>query len=176
MLQVGIILSIVAGTFFALEWANKRFSRRGYVGFLWLAFGVYALGNLYFTLLSRVPGSGTELVLQPFQAYTRLDQGGQAEAEEAVGFAAAFLKGTTPLDGIILNVLLYVPLGYLLSRLFPRLKVWQVILIGLLCSLATEATQYLFKLGWCETDDVIHNTLGTAIGVWMRWLQLKRRA
>ena len=29
-------------------------------------------------------------------------------------------------------------------------------------------------MGWCETDDVIHNTLGTAIGVWVWLLQSKR--
>ena len=28
-------------------------------------------------------------------------------------------------------------------------------------------------MGWCETDDVIHNTLGTAIGVWVWYLQAK---
>ena len=48
------------------------------------------------------------------------------------------------------------------------------ILIGCLCSIATEATQYLLKMGWCETDDVIHNTLGTVIGVWV-WLWQSKR-
>ena len=75
---------------------------------------------------------------------------------------------------IILNILLYYPLGYLLPILFPKLKPKHVILIGCLCSIATEATQYLLKMGWCETDDVIHNTLGTAIGVWVWHLQSKR--
>ena len=66
------------------------------------------------------------------------------------------------------------PLGCLLPILFPKLKPKHVILIGCLCSIATEATQYLLKMGWCETDDVIHNTLGTAIGVWVWYLQSKR--
>ena len=57
------------------------------------------------------------------------------------------------------------PLGCLLPILFPKLKPKHVILIGCLCSITTEATQYLLKMGWCETDDVIHNTLGTALGV-----------
>lgn len=56
----------------------------------------------------------------------------------------------------------------------PPHKPKHVILIGCLCSIATEATQYLLKMGWCETDDVIHNTLGTAIGVWIWHLQSKR--
>ncbi len=176
MFQIGIILLIVVGAFFGLEWAKKRFGWRGYMLFHWLVFVVYVLGNLYFTLLSRTPGTETKLTLLPFQSYARMGGAVPAEAEEAAGFAAMFLKGTTPLDGIILNILLYVPLGYLLPRLFPKLKAWQVILIGLLCSAATEATQYLFKMDWCEMDDVIHNTLGAVIGVWMWRKQLKKRA
>ena len=78
------------------------------------------------------------------------------------------------INGVVQNILLYYPLGYLLPILFPQLKPKHVILIGCLCSIATEATQYLLKMGWCETDDVIHNTLGTAIGVWIWHLQSKR--
>ena len=84
------------------------------------------------------------------------------------------MSGSVPITGLILNILLYYPLGYLLPILFPKLKPKHVILIGCLCSIATEATQYLLKMGWCETDDVIHNTLGTAIGVWVWHLQSKR--
>ena len=91
----------------------------------------------------------------------------------ATGFAALFLRDTTLLVGIILNILLYYPLGYLLPILFPKLKPKHVILIGCLCSIATEATQYMLKMGWCETDDVIHNTLGTTIGMWVWMLQSK---
>ena len=48
--------------------------------------------------------------------------------------------------------------------LFLKLIIWMknptyIILIGCLCSIVTEATQYLLKMGWCETDDVINNTL-----------------
>lgn len=85
-----------------------------------------------------------------------------------------FLQGTLPITSLILNIFLYYPLGYLLPILFPKLNIWHVILIGCLCSIATEATQYLLKMGWCETVDVIHNTLGTAIGVWVWHLQSKR--
>ena len=79
-----------------------------------------------------------------------------------------------PIVGIVLNVFLYYPLGYLVPQLFPRLKPWQVIAIGCLCSVATEATQYLFQMGWCEMDDVIHNTLGAALGVGAYRLQSRR--
>ena len=136
-------------------------------------FVAYILGNLYFTLFSRTVDSGRHLELQPFRTYSRLFEESTVEAT-ATGFAAVFLRNTLPIVGLILNILLYYPLGYLLPILFPKLKPKHVILIGCLCSIATEATQYLLKMGWCETDDVIHNTLGTAIGVWV-WLWQSKR-
>ena len=93
---------------------------------------------------------------------------------KVAGLFAWFMSGAAPITGIILNILLYYPLGYLLPILFPKLKTKHVILIGCLCSIATEAIQYLLKMGWCETDDVIHNTLGTAIGVWVFLWRSKR--
>jgi LacI family transcriptional regulator/LacI family asc operon transcriptional repressor len=71
----------------------------------------------------------------------------QVEEKKASGFAAMFLQGTLPITGLILNILLYYPLGYLLPILFPKLKPKHVILIGCLCSIATEATQYLLDTG-----------------------------
>ena len=138
-----------------------------------ITFTIYVLSNLYFTLLCRVPDSGQYLELHPFRTYGRLLERA-TEASTVTGFAAVFLDNTLPIVSLILNILLYYPLGYLIPILFPKLKPKHVILIGCLCSIATEATQYLLKMGWCETDDVIHNTLGTAIGVWVWYLQSKR--
>ena len=96
MFQIGIILLIVVGAFFVFEWAKKRFGRRGYMFFLWFVFAIYVLGNLYFTLLSRTPGTETKLTLLPFQSYARMGGAVPAEAEEAAGFAAMFLRGRAP--------------------------------------------------------------------------------
>ena len=140
---------------------------------LWIMLFAYIAGNLYFTVFSRNPGVTQHYELHPFKVYSRLFDVSQEDVV-ATGFAAKFLYGTPPIVGLILNILLYYPLGYLLPILFPKLKPKHVILIGCLCSIATEATQYLLKMGWCETDDVIHNTLGTAIGVWV-WLWQSKR-
>ena len=139
---------------------------------LWVMFTVYIAGNLYFTVFSRSPGVIQRYEFYPLKIYSRLLEIPQDNVV-AAGFVAKFLYGTLPIVGLILNILLYYPLGYLLPILFPKLKSKHVILIGCLCSIATEATQYLLKMGWCETDDVIHNTLGTAIGVWV-WLRQSR--
>lgn len=39
------------------------------------------------------------------------------------------------------------------------------ILYGFLLSVTVELLQYVFCLGYCEMDDVLHNTIGAAIGV-----------
>lgn len=141
---------------------------------LWSIFGVFVIGNLYFTLFSRYVGQDVHLELMPFRTYVRLLVEPTAIDEASIGFSVKFLNGITTVAGIILNILLYYPLGYLLPILFPKLKPKHIIFVGCLCSVATEVTQYILKLGWCETDDVIHNTLGTAIGVWV-WLWQSQR-
>ena len=170
---VCILIPLVAMTLFTRP-LMKLCSTRQAEWLLWSLFVIYLFGNLYFTLLSREPGSGQYLELMPFRVYGHLFEPQSVVGETATGFVAMFLLGTLPIVGLILNILLYYPLGYLLPILFPKLKPKHVILIGCLCSIATEATQYLLKMGWCETDDVIHNTLGTAIGVWIWHLQSKR--
>lgn len=62
----------------------------------------------------------------------------------------------------VLNIAFFVPFGIL----FP-LKKWYVVLISACAfSVLIESAQYLFKLGLCELDDVICNTLGAMIGFW----------
>ena len=61
---------------------------------------------------------------------------------------------------IALNILLFIPFGSLLGR-----KGWKAVLFGFLLSAFIECAQYLFLLGYCEADDVLNNTLGTAVGV-----------
>lgn len=166
---------MIVGLTLLCPWLCRRVPARPLRRLMWCLAAVYCAGNLYFTLLSRKAGTQAYLELIPFRSFARLFER-QEETQAAVtGFAGWFLNGTQPLTGIILNVLLYYPLGYLLPILFPRLKPRQVLLIGLLSSVATELTQYLFKMGWCETDDVLHNTLGAALGLWVWRRQTARR-
>ncbi len=41
---------------------------------------------------------------------------------------------------------------------------WKVIGVGCLISISIEVLQFIFIRGFSEVDDVIHNTLGCAIG------------
>ena len=68
---------------------------------------------------------------------------------------------------MLMNVFLFVPLGLSLPFVFgggTGKRILLTILIGLLLSVTVEAIQYFAHLGMAETDDMICNTLGTAIG------------
>ena len=173
MTQIIIILLVISCITVFVELIQKHLPERTAKVLLWLAFAIYVIGNLYFTLGSRVVGSGTVVDLRPFGTYLRKSEAVKADFTNAVGFAALFLQGSTSYTSLVLNILLYYPLGFLLKVLFPRLKGWQIVLIGFMASAATELTQYLFKMGWLELDDMITNTLGTTIGLCCRLLQNK---
>ncbi|SDB05305.1 VanZ family protein [Eubacterium oxidoreducens] len=69
----------------------------------------------------------------------------------------------------IMNTALFVPFGIGMSQVLSVKHkmgacIGRTILIGLLLSVVVEALQFAFALGTTETDDVIFNTLGTAIG------------
>ena len=75
---------------------------------------------------------------------------------------------------IILNVLLFFPLGVLLccckwirKTTHPLLTIW---LIGLGFSACIEVSQLLFHLGLFEWDDMIHNSIGCLIGGVIHWI------
>lgn len=63
-----------------------------------------------------------------------------------------------------LNVVLFMPVGFLLGFGFKGMTWKRVLLIGCCLSGAIEVLQLVFQKGFCEVDDVIHNTLGCLIG------------
>lgn len=76
---------------------------------------------------------------------------------------------------IVLNILLFIPLGFLLRSITDS---WKTIVCGFLLSVLIELTQYWFSLGSCELDDVLNNTLGCGLGIllWMgsSWMFLRQ--
>ena len=129
---------------------------------------IYILAIIYLTFISREPMPIHHYSINPFGAARRgLEFGG--------GLISGLLHGTVKitnwaeLRNIILNILLFIPFGYLLPSLFPRLRWWQVVLLGLAFSLCIELLQLITKLGYADVDDLINNTLGAAIG----WLCYK---
>lgn len=64
----------------------------------------------------------------------------------------------------MMNVLGFIPIGLLIGMGFSKWTWWKAIGVGCLFSFSIELMQFVFRRGFCELDDVIHNTLGCAIG------------
>ncbi|MDU0479447.1 VanZ family protein [Staphylococcus chromogenes] len=60
------------------------------------------------------------------------------------------------------NMVLFIPLGMLAYMLLRDVK--RTALLGFVVSAAIEAAQYIFALGVTDTDDLILNTAGAALG------------
>lgn len=60
------------------------------------------------------------------------------------------------------NVVMFIPVGFLLP--FSLKKPARAIFFAFLFSLTIETLQLIFRKGLCESNDVINNTFGAAIG------------
>ncbi len=79
---------------------------------------------------------------------------------------------------IILNILLFVPMGFLLPFYSDKLKrIYKIVPLGFFVTLLIEIIQYVLKLGIFEMDDIFNNTLGTLIGycIFMIFYHLKNK-
>ena len=64
---------------------------------------------------------------------------------------------------ILLNIIMFIPIGLLIGGSMPKQR-GKVLLIGCVLSIVIETLQLITGRGLCETDDVIHNTIGCLIG------------
>lgn len=66
----------------------------------------------------------------------------------------------------VLNLFLYVPLGWTAHKNYRNHRA-RIILCGLLLSACCEAIQFFTTRGCADVNDILFNTLGTAVGVWL---------
>lgn len=84
-----------------------------------------------------------------------------------VGFIKETILWKTIFVNIFGNILMFVPFGFL-GIVFPKLNnFWLLILDFLFVIILIESLQYFTRLGVFDIDDVILNTVGTAIGFWI---------
>ncbi len=123
---------------------------------------VYVLANLYETILFRPVKPGMTAEFELLWSY-----------REALNIADGLaVSDMELLVEILLNVLLYIPMGYLLPFVWPglrpkrgrRLVSGRIVAIGFACSVLTELAQLIFRIGLFEFDDMLNNTLGCLIG------------
>lgn len=143
---------------------------------------LYILAVLLVTLLTREPMSSARISLVVFKKLRnaiKIDVGipdfviALFRGDEIPELNVQWKRmGTEP----ILNILLFVPLGYLLPASFASVErhPWVMIPFGFLFSLAIESIQLVTHLGWFDIDDLINNSLGCVLGV-IAWTAILRK-
>lgn len=105
---------------------------------------------IYITIMSRNPNTqNVEVNLIPFYSFCKVQH--QPEVYRSM----------------VMNVFLFFPLGLFLPFAISGTKngaVIKMLTFAVLISALIELFQFKFRLGSCETDDVIMNTLGAAVG------------
>lgn len=144
---------------------NKQKKQQCYLGML----GLYAVAVLWLTLFFRQPQGERFVLLVPLKSYPLAYQGYldnvAASAKDGVVSALERIRSFLyAYNWFILNALLFVPYGILAPKVFPRAKCMKLFFFGVLGSAIIELTQYIFRLGCFDVDDLIQNTLGIGIG------------
>ncbi len=119
-----------------------------------ISFVIYFCLMIYTALIDRTVTEGeANYCLIPFYSYYQYFNGNKDIMQQS-----------------IMNIAFFYPFGFLLSCLDIELikkRKWLIVIFAMLFSLCVEIMQYIFRLGYAEIDDVIHNTLGAFIGVAM---------
>lgn len=69
------------------------------------------------------------------------------------------------LHNLLGNVVLFIPLGWFLPALFPKLRSFPMTFLSVLVIVScVEVLQVVFTIGICDVDDLLLNLLGASIG------------
>lgn len=149
-IRVAITLILLFGGILVVVWLYKagrigRHSRN--TAILWW---VYTLFLLYITVIGRYSFEDWRSQLAPFESYRSYFSTGNV----------------SELRAIILNVVIFISFGALTADLFKEKRTVPTALIaGFVFTIIIEITQFITHTGTFETDDIIHNTIGAALGV-----------
>ena len=124
------------------------FIRRKYPGFVtqaaWGLLALYVLLLLFGTVLFREVSPNMRYHFEPLVNYS-------------------YMYDTFIADTLV-NVGMFAPIGFLGAITFGYRNMLKVVAVGCTMSILVELAQLVGRRGVCNIDDVIHNTLGCAIG------------
>ncbi len=192
LLVTGLVLAMV----FALPWADRKACRRlglnlqGGVSanpraetllrlrqaLLWTGFGLYLAAVAYLVFFSRSASQEYQVHIALFadlQNAVHIDYGvlGLLKAVFTEGLPSALkhvrVVRAEDIAQVYMNLMLFVPMGYLLPYLFSwfRAKVRvRPALACLIISFLIENLQLIFRRGFYDMDDLVSNTAGGIIG------------
>jgi glycopeptide antibiotics resistance protein len=168
-----------------LPWIHRQYVRygrlRGWSAALAATEVLYLCGLVAFTLFPlptetaqfcATRTTADYLQVHPLAAVADIVRAGHGSLAASLGSAA--------MAQVLLNVVLFVPLGFLLRYRFARGPV-SAVLLGFAVSLLIETTQgtavfgaYACPYRLADVDDLITNTLGAAAGWLLAWAVARR--
>lgn len=145
----GVLLLLSCIVLFAGLYGIMRDFRKIHKGMLML-FILYTLMIAYITIFSREEGHSTDVLLTFDSVREAIDT-----------------HSLEPLQHVILNAAMFIPLGMLFPLIRPGVldKFSYVAPLGMMMTTLIEATQMLLKKGQCDIEDIVANTLGAILGL-----------
>ena len=141
-----------------------------------LIFTCYLLANIYLVFFSRSASEDYMIHVSPLDDLMNsvtIDSGIVGMIRDIYyqglreGLSHVHIQKFEDIAQIYLNIMLYIPMGYLLPYVFEWVRERVKIRPALCCfifSFLTENFQLVFKRGFYDIDDLISNTLGGIIG------------
>ena len=148
-LDIGIVYYFIAVVLAVILWVllhNNKIQKRAALSVL-LPY-LFLVGAS--TIITRRADTEKHAILKPFWTIQAILTGGKQKA--------------WLLNEVFLNILMLMPVGFLLPFLFEKRKLAVTLLIGMGISLTIEIVQLLTHRGYPEIDDLIFNMLGVFIG------------
>lgn len=145
---IGFLVCFVFLYILFMHWLNIRFFRilRQPAAIVCLIVEIFAIA--YFTVLFREQGESHTYELELFWSYKKWI----LESNIAYGFE------------ILNNIVLFFPLGFILTDAFRKCPLWSAFLFALVVSSCIELSQLFFRIGLFEFDDIFNNVLGAVVG------------
>lgn len=155
-LLIGVVLTIFIGILFLIGYfiIYRRLLKgakkiNGKKALIWAIFLIYIIVVLGATLGMRSSNYGRSIELHLFYSYK----------DAWNSFSPAAWRN------IILNIMMFVPMGIMLPLIFKYCKrFWVTYLSGFLFTIVLEVIQLVSSRGIFELDDIFNNTLGCIIG------------
>ena len=138
---------------------------------------IYVLAVISVTLLFRDFDIGTRIRLNPIRFYSKFSQNAIEKTRENGwhGLWVTICKYEFSIIEILLNILLFVPLGLLIPQALECFRRWwRILLVGISLSALIEIFQYISRQGCLDTSDILHNTIGICMG-FLIWNKLTKR-
>ena len=159
MASIPVILALLLAGFVGMLFLEILAGKRRHISLVYrIGSGLYLVIYVWLTFFSRTPAASARIRLEPFWSLRHM------YTEKGISL--------TVVREMLLNVLLYIPVGSLLSGSLRDTAHARrnTFLAGACLTVLTELLQYLLRLGLAETDDLIHNLLGLFLGMAAYWV------